>query len=984
MITQPVLINNLFFRVLGLPVVAAVMVSAQPALANCPPPPGVTIPEEPSVTAQQVEDGSATLQDFTLASRERFVEQIRTAENIGQVVYYGCLFRQEGSYWHSGSTYLVIMRANGSILIHAKDMSLSSRRLDPQIYAEILSGLGVPSSVLANLESTDPEIVAQANAEVVNILSEEPDGAFDATTAVPDQRPGIPGASGYAATYLSDFFRGPLVMMAGFEVNETHLIEEEIDHITPTVSARDVVDRETLKAFVTEAGEYCIELRKTGNFPGGIARIALRDPDGPWRHGSVYLYVLDTTSNVIQIHAAFPNRYELRPLIATVRDEVTGKLILPQVIDAAKSNPEGGFVEYYFDDPNDDTDSAEIPKVGYAREFKTLTELGGRIVPYNFIVGSGFYGRAPSPEGELVNISTRALVGTGDEVMIGGFIIKDGPRQVLVQARGPELANDGIANPLADPVLTLIQLSDGQELVRNDDWEDSQGSLVRSIWGDAINLADGSASSAVVTTLLPGSYTAKVEGKDGAGGVALVEVYGIDNPDAEGQLVNISTRALVGTGEEVMIGGFIIEDGSQEVLVQALGPELANSGIANPLADPVLTLISLPDGMELMVNDDWEDGEGELVRSIWGDFINLSDGSASSALVTTLDPGRYTAKVEGKDGTSGVALVEVYAIDNPGREALTAMYEALDGANWTRSDNWGTDAPLDQWHGVSVNDRGRVTRLDLSKNGLSGDIPAEIGDLESLQDLWLFGNQLSGPIPAELGNLTNLEELLLFDNQLSGPLPAEIGNLVNLQTMWLYNNQLSGSIPAEIGDLENLQSLDLTDNQLIGVIPAEIGNLAGLKDLWLSRNWLNGSIPAALGDLANLEALLLDGNQLSGELPAELGNLVNLQDLWVSGNQLSGAIPGEIGGLANLQTLLLDGNGLTGGLPSELGNLDNLHDLWVSGNPLSGEIPLSLVGTPLVAFWYEETDLCVPADAALREWLDGIEIHEGSGVDCSN
>ena len=201
-------------------------------------------------------------------------------------------------------------------------------------------------------------------------------------------------------------------MIAGFELNETHVIEEEIDHITPAITARDVVDRETLKAFVTAAGEYCLELRKTGNFPGGIARIALRDPDGPWRHGSVYLYVLDTTSNVIQIHAAFPNRYELRPLIATVRDAVTGELILPQVIEAAKSDPEGGFVEYYFDDPNDDTDSAEIPKVGYAREFKTQTELGGRVVPYNFIIGSGFYGRAPD-------------VGTGPGTVVEATVLGD-------------------------------------------------------------------------------------------------------------------------------------------------------------------------------------------------------------------------------------------------------------------------------------------------------------------------------------------------------------------------------------------------------------------------------------------------------------------------------------------------------------------------------------------------------------------------------
>jgi len=381
--------------IVGLLVLAGVFSNAPPALADCPPPPGVIFPVAPSVTAQQVEDGSTTLKDFTLAAREQFVMQLQTAENLGQVVYYGCLFRQEGSYWHSGSTYLVIMRADGSILIHAKNMALSSRRLNPLIYAEILSALGVTSTVLANLSSPDSTIAAQANAEVVNILSQEPDAAFDATTPIPDLRPGIPGASGYAATYLSDFFRGPLVMIAGFELNETHVVEEEINHITPAITARDVVDRETLKAFVTAAGEYCLELRKTGNFPGGIARIALRDPDGPWRHGSVYLYVLDTTSNVIQIHAAFPNRYELRPLIPTVRDVVTGELILPQVIEAAKSDPEGGFVEYYFDDPTDDTDSADIPKVGYAREFKTQTELGGRVVPYNFIIGSGFYGRAP-------------------------------------------------------------------------------------------------------------------------------------------------------------------------------------------------------------------------------------------------------------------------------------------------------------------------------------------------------------------------------------------------------------------------------------------------------------------------------------------------------------------------------------------------------------------------------------------------------------
>ena len=164
--------------VVGLFLLAGLFSDARPALADCPPPPGVTSPVAPSVTAQQVEDGSAALKDFTLAAREQFVMQLETAENLGQVVYYGCLFRQEGSYWHSGSTYLVVMRADGSVLIHAKNMALSSRRLDPLIYAEILSALGVPSTVLANLASPDSEIAAQADAEVVDILSQEPDAAI--------------------------------------------------------------------------------------------------------------------------------------------------------------------------------------------------------------------------------------------------------------------------------------------------------------------------------------------------------------------------------------------------------------------------------------------------------------------------------------------------------------------------------------------------------------------------------------------------------------------------------------------------------------------------------------------------------------------------------------------------------------------------------------------------------------------------------------
>ena len=360
----------------------------------CPLLPGVSPPAEPRVTAQQVENGSATLKDFALAAREDVKSHSQQVENLGQVLYFGCIVRQEGSAYRSGSTYLVQLLLDGRVFVHAKDMALSGRLLNPLIYAAILTALGVEPTVLAGLASPDPATAAQARTALLDTLSQEPAAPFDATSPVPGLRPGIPGASGYATVFNSVNFGSPTVLLAGFDLNESHLAEETIDYGNPSVTARDVVDRQTLKAFVTEAGEYFLQLREAGDFAAAWkAKIALRDPNGPWRHGPVYLYVLDLTSNIILFHGAFPDRYELRPLVATVRDAVTGELILPQVIEAARSNPEGGFVEYYFDDPTDDTDRADVPKVGYARKFKTEINVGSRVVPFNFIVGSGFYGR---------------------------------------------------------------------------------------------------------------------------------------------------------------------------------------------------------------------------------------------------------------------------------------------------------------------------------------------------------------------------------------------------------------------------------------------------------------------------------------------------------------------------------------------------------------------------------------------------------------
>ena len=386
-------------------VLGIVLTDAHPTAAQeaCPLPAGATPVAPPLVTAQQVEHGTGLLRDFALSVRDRSREHSRQATTVEQGLYIGCLVRQEGSVWRSGSTYIVSLTPDGRVFLHAKDMALAGRQLNPLIYADILVALGVSPADLANLTSSDPDTRTSAIAAIFATLSQEPDAPFDATAPIAGGRPAIPGASGYASVYVSSDFQAPIVLLAGFDIGESHLVPigaEAIDYGDPAITARDVVDRATLKAFVTQAGNYMLDIQQSGDpAAASKARIALRDPNGPWRHGSVYLYVLDTVSNIISFHAAFPDRYESRPLVPTVRDAVTGELVLPQVIAAAKSSPEGGFLEYYWDDPTDDTDRADIPKVGYARQFTSqIVRTDGSVIPVSIIVGSGFYGAAPEAD----------------------------------------------------------------------------------------------------------------------------------------------------------------------------------------------------------------------------------------------------------------------------------------------------------------------------------------------------------------------------------------------------------------------------------------------------------------------------------------------------------------------------------------------------------------------------------------------------------
>ena len=260
---------------------------------------------------------------------------------------------------------------------------------------------------------------------------------------------------------------------------------------------------------------------------------------------------------------------------------------------------------------------------------------------------------APPPS-QLLNISTRVRVLTGDDIAIGGFIVTGAaPKKVILRAIGPSLAAQGVTGALEDPVLELFNASGGSIAV-NDDWRSQQAEVEKTGIPPA-----NDAESAIVRTLAPGAYTATVRGKKAGTGVGLVEIYDLAQR-ANSKLANISSRGFVGTGDNVMIGGFIsggIGGGFVKVIVRALGPSLAGAGVSNALQNPTLELRD-SNGALLRFNDDWKEGQRAEIEATGVPPTN----DAESAIVATLFPGRATAIVRGAGSGTGVGLVEVYNI----------------------------------------------------------------------------------------------------------------------------------------------------------------------------------------------------------------------------------------------------------------------------------------------------------------------------------
>jgi hypothetical protein len=268
------------------------------------------------------------------------------------------------------------------------------------------------------------------------------------------------------------------------------------------------------------------------------------------------------------------------------------------------------------------------------------------------------YYPAQAPPAQALNISTRMRVETGNNVLIGGFIVTgSAPKTVAVRGIGPSLAGAGINDVLADPILELRDGS-GALLFQNDDWQDDRTQAAAIT---ALGLAPGDPKeSTIMATLQPSaSYTAILSGKNNGTGVGLVEIYDT-NRTADSQLANISSRGFVQSGENVMIGGFILGGSSgTAIAVRGMGPSLSQAGVSDVLADPVLELRD-SNGALLISNDNWQDSPLQAAQlSAHG----LAPPSFLEAgIYAPLPAGAFTAILSGKNGGTGIGLVEIYNV----------------------------------------------------------------------------------------------------------------------------------------------------------------------------------------------------------------------------------------------------------------------------------------------------------------------------------
>jgi len=437
--------------------------------------------------------------------------------------------------------------------------------------------------------------------------------------------------------------------------------------------------------------------------------------------------------------------------------------------------------------------------------------------------------------------------------------------------------------------------------------------------------------------------------------------------------------------------------------------QTVHSVIVSPAADTIGV------GDRVQLTAEAVDSNGHAVNGVHFEWSSSDPGVAR---VSPSGPGLVVGHGDGvamiTATTRGVAGTAEITVRTPDGDALRAFYEATDGLNWTRNENWLTDAPLGEWFGVGTDSQGRVRRLQLAANNLTGTIPPELADISLLSTVRLGNNSLAGPIPTGLGRLSSLWLLEMDANNLTGSIPAELGGLSQLAFLNLAGNSLSGAIPPELGNSPALERLELHGNNLTGSVPENLGNLSRLWSLSLQENALTGPLPRKLVQLDQLRRLNFDGNDslctpgsrdfltwlelvetyegplcnesdratLEALYEAWGGQAWTNSDDWLTSDVVDTWYGVGTDSLGYVRSLDLSDNGLTGRLPGVLGSLVHMSELRVSGNRLSGPLPLSLAHLPLREFHYAETALCEPDDVSFGEWLAAIESRRGTGQVC--
>ncbi|MDX1685743.1 MAG: hypothetical protein R3275_10945, partial [Saprospiraceae bacterium] len=244
--------------------------------------------------------------------------------------------------------------------------------------------------------------------------------------------------------------------------------------------------------------------------------------------------------------------------------------------------------------------------------------------------------------------------------------------------------------------------------------------------------------------------------------------------------------------------------------------------------------------------------------------------------------------------------------------ALVDFYNALDGDNWVNNDSW-LSSPVEEWHGITI-DAGRVTRIRLTSNGLSGTIPLSFNDLESLEEVYLTSNEITSPLP-DMSNLTNVTTFAFYDNNLNSTFPESIRNLTGIRILNLGSNSLTGELPEWLPELNRLEDLSLTTNNL------------------------NGEIIEVLRDLPNLEKIRLFGNEFSGPLP-DFSIFSSLKELVVGRNDFTGTFPGWITEIDSLRYLHLGDCELSGTVPENLFSqlYPGMRQFVIYGNDFTGQL----------------------------------------------